>query len=430
MGMGAWDSQLRGHRGGIRPKARLKEVRKARARRVELEGLENRTLLATIPAAAATAAPQNLSQLMGNIGGPNGASAASESSPVVAVNPLDPTKLVSVWIDNDPTEYALTDDTTFESVLEAAYSIDGGQVWLPLMAEPTSGLPSEPEVLDPATSGPTIPYKYVTGPSVGFDDSGNVYILSEYSNDSTPATSSSGAVVLQKYSFTGSAPVGQAFTGNEQTPNPYGFGGFGGSADAKIIYQWMASGTEDQAINATMTVDDNLATIPSSVNSQADPYSGNIYVAWTSIDVNTAIPITPFNPNRTKLEVSSDGGNNFSPLTVTNLNSAVFTDDGNFTTEKDTSPAITVAQGQLASESGQGGAAGIPGGQVTVGWDDFGDSPAQLMANSVMPAATTRSASNPTSRMASSPKGAWIRRVSRSRSRSLTPPVWTPSKSR
>ena len=53
MRMGAWDNQLQGHRGRIQPKVRLKEARKARARRVELEGLENRTLLATIPAATA-----------------------------------------------------------------------------------------------------------------------------------------------------------------------------------------------------------------------------------------------------------------------------------------------------------------------------------------------------------------------------------------
>ena len=71
MRIGAWGSQLRGHRGGVQPLARLKEVRKARARRVDLEGLENRTLLATIPAAAATSAAQNFGPMMGNSGGNN-----------------------------------------------------------------------------------------------------------------------------------------------------------------------------------------------------------------------------------------------------------------------------------------------------------------------------------------------------------------------
>ena len=189
-------------------------------------------------------------------------------------------------------------------------------------------------------------------------------------------------MVLQKYSFTGSTPTAQSFTTNQQTPNPYGFGGgFGGSGDLKIIYQWLASGTNDQAINPTMTVDDNLATIPNGVASQADPFAGDVYVAWTSVDINTSIPITPFNPNRTKLVVSSDGGNNFSPLTVTDVNNSSFTDDGNFTTEHDTTPAVTVSQGRMGSESGLTGDAGIPGGQVAVAWNDFGGG--QLMANTV-----------------------------------------------
>ena len=45
-----------------------------------------------------------------------------------------------------------------------------------------------------------------------------------------------------------------------------------------------------------MTVDDNLATMPSGVASPADPYSGNIYVSWASIDINTAIPIPAVQP--------------------------------------------------------------------------------------------------------------------------------------
>ena len=150
-----------------------------------------------------------------------------------------------------------------------------------------------------------------------------------------------------------------------------------------MIYEWEASGTNDQAINATMTVDNNLPTIPTSAASVADTYSGDVYVAWTSIDVNTSIPIAPFNPNRTKLVVSSDGGNNFSPVTIADYNNAAFDDNGNFTNEHDTTPAITVSQGRAASESGQSGDSGIPGGQVAVSWADFGANQVQLMANTV-----------------------------------------------
>ena len=61
----------------------------------------------------------------------------------------------------------------------------------------------------------------------------------EYHNAVTAAASSSGAVALQKYSFTGSTPAAQAFTTNQQTPNPYGGGGFGGgTSNLKVIYQW------------------------------------------------------------------------------------------------------------------------------------------------------------------------------------------------
>ena len=144
--------------------------------------------------------------MFGNAGGSN----ASQTSSVVAVDPLDPTKLVSVWIDNDPSELPLTDNE-IQGVLEAAYSVNAGQSWLPLLGEPTNGLgiPSDPELLNPATSVPTVPFEFVSTPSLGFDDSGNFYILSEYSNASTPAASSTGAVVLQKYGFTGSTPAAQ-----------------------------------------------------------------------------------------------------------------------------------------------------------------------------------------------------------------------------
>src|SRR5271167_1368775 len=64
MVMGVSDSLDRGNRGRFRPDARRKKVRSSRFRRIDLEGLESRTLLATIPAAAATALPANLSSLM------------------------------------------------------------------------------------------------------------------------------------------------------------------------------------------------------------------------------------------------------------------------------------------------------------------------------------------------------------------------------
>src|ERR1700735_4969546 len=107
MRKGTWDKQLQGHHGRNRSMTRLKGARKARPRLAELESLESRTLLATIPAPAPSTAAglQNLSNLVGNLGG----SGASQSSAAVAIDPTDPTKMVTVWIDNDPAMAAATD---------------------------------------------------------------------------------------------------------------------------------------------------------------------------------------------------------------------------------------------------------------------------------------------------------------------------------
>jgi hypothetical protein len=295
MRMGTWDKQLPGHHGRNRSKARLKRgTRRARIHLTELEGLESRTLLATIPAATAAGGPQNLSSLVGNVGGTN----ASQNSSTVVIDPTNPTKLVSVWIDNDPTMAADTDNE-FQIVLEAAYSVNSGQSWLPLLGEPIGAFNSAPIVFDPSTSNPTVPYIDDTNPSLGFDQSGNFYILSEY-HDASSGTggSTSGALVLQKFNFNGSTPAAVTFANNVQTPDPFGGGfGFGGGSDYKIVYQWDGAAT-DEAIDPTMTVDNNLATVPTGVVSEADTFSGNVYVSWTSIDVNTAVPIAGFNAIR------------------------------------------------------------------------------------------------------------------------------------
>ena len=77
--------------------------------------------------------------------------------------------------------------------------------------------------------------------------------------------------------------------------------------------------------------------------------------------------------------VSSDGGNNFSPMTITDVNSQNGNDingqqgaAGGPTLDRDFNPAITVSQGRAPSESGLSGDPGIPGGQVTVTWDNAG----------------------------------------------------------
>ena len=96
---------------------------------------------------------------------------------------------------------------------------------------------------DPNTTNPTVPYLQITNPSLSFDRNGNFYVLLDEHN----AGGTSGAIVLEKYSFTGDAPVAVRF----QQPS-------GGSSAYNIIYQWLPPG--DQAFEPTMAVDSNIAS--------------------------------------------------------------------------------------------------------------------------------------------------------------------------
>ena len=385
MGTGASGDSLRGPRDRNRPKSRLRG-RQSRPRPLRLEGLEERMLLLTIPAASPTGDPINLSAMMGNIGG---ATQSSISSTQVVVDPHDPSKLVAVWMVNDPVMAAITSPATIVTAVEAAYTIDGGQKWNALFSEPTNtaGLPTAPRLLDPLTNDPIYPYPYQTSPSVAFDNNDNFYILDEYSTSSGPnsvAGSTSGAVVLQRYDFSGTTPNAYQFTNNQQDP---GTGFFGNGNNVKVIYQWLSDSNNDQAINPTLSVDGNQATLPPSVSSAVDPNSGNVYVAWTSIDTPEVNEI--LNPYRIKMVASSDGGNNFGPITIASVNTSItrpnwtpgadnsIIDDPNF------NPGMTVLQGRSPSESGLSGDPGIPGGTVTISWDDAATN--TLLANTVTP---------------------------------------------
>ena len=349
MRTGASDVPSRGHRGRIRPDARLNKTRKTRLRRALLESefLEPRTLLAMIPPAlATTAAPIGLTGLS------SVATQGNTDSPVVAIDPLDTSKLVAVWVVNNPSLPAPTPQV----FLDGAYSVDSGQTWSRL-GRIGQDLP------DPTTTNPTIPYAQQTNPSVGFDRSGNFYVLESQHN----AGSTSGVIALEKYSFTAAVPSPVSITNSRPT---YSF--FGVPSNYNIVYQWVAA--SDAAVYPTMQVDQNVANFqdPTTGNVQSDPYSGDVYIAWAGIDIKPSLltDLTFYNPNRIKLIASSDGGNNFTGQAIVN-------NAGNFgTLERDSQPELAINQN---------------GGQVTVGWNDFGTlstaSPPQsdLLANSVSP---------------------------------------------
>jgi hypothetical protein len=235
MRTGTSDVSSRGLRGQVRSDARLKKTRKTRLRRAFLESefLEPRTLLAVIPAAQATGVIQPI--------GIGTSDVANTSSPFVVIDPLDPQKLVAVWVNND------TKLTTPGAVVTVggAYSDDGGKNWSNFNA-------SDRFVTDPtATSATTfVSYAQITNPNIAFDRAGNFYVLASYHN----AGNTSGALILNSWNFTGGVPSGQL------TDN--------------IVYQWVPA--SDAANNPTLAVDANPAsfTDPVTGHVQTDPFAG------------------------------------------------------------------------------------------------------------------------------------------------------------
>ena len=352
MRTGSSDILFRGHRSQRHLGGRIRKARKSRDFRFDLEGLELRTLLSTLPAATlTTSSPMELSGDMGN--GPN----ANEDSPVVAIDPLNPLKMVEVWVNNDTPDILYPPFT--QVFIEGEYTLNGGQTWADF------GFP-EVELPDPNTFNPTYPYQQQTNPSIAFDRNGNFYLLVEQHN----AAGTSGALVLEKFAFTGDTPVSERFTSGVNT-----------GADYNIIYQWLPAG--DQAYDPTLAVDDNLAsfTDPTTGQVQTDGSSGNVYIAWATGVVPPALETGDpfFNSQAIVLVSSSDGGTTFNGQDVVN------TSGYGPTLERDTDPQIVISEGRLPSESGLAGDAGIPGGQVTVGWADDGANQDQLMVNSIAP---------------------------------------------
>jgi subtilisin-like proprotein convertase family protein len=349
------DTYFRGHRSQSHVGGRLRKARKSRDFRFDLEGLELRTLLSTLPAATlTTSSPMNLSQDV--LTGPN----AKEDSPLIEIDPLNPQKMVAVWVNNDTPDIPTPGP---QVLVDAEFTLNGGQTWATFSPDQPS-----PEVIlgDPNTFNPVLPYLQQTNPSVGFDRNGNFYLLVDQHN----GAGTSGALVLEKFAFTGDTPVQERFNNGVNT-----------GADFNIIYQWLPAG--DQAFEPTMAVDDNIAsfTDPTTGQVQTDVGSGNVYIAWASGSVAPALETTDpfFNPNPILMVSSSDGGQSFSGVGVAN------TSGYGPTTERDSEPAIVISQGRLPSESGKQGDAGIPGGEVTVGWADFAANQNQLMVNTISP---------------------------------------------
>ena len=352
-----------GSKGGrVRPKngSRRGPIRSSQLRRLALEGLETRTLLATtqvnllpqsvLPAATVESNSQYdiSTQSPINPNSPNTSGGTeNDSSPSIVVDQNNPLKMAATWTLIDPRR---APGPTI--VVAAAVSNDGGRTWTQDYLDSQFGftqtLLGNGLIANPTTTNPVVSFAQADNASVGFDRNDNLYILrSEHSADN-----SVGALVLDKYNFSGSVPVLDTTNGDFQD---------------KPVYEWVGS---DAALLPTMVVDDNVATFSDTdfngvVQTQNDRFSGNVYIAWTSNDTPFTNAGNNFNPNRIKIVASSDGGQTFT-------GNAILNNNGNNGPSRETAPRLAVSQGRPINTAVYGPFdQGVPGGQVTAVWDDF-----------------------------------------------------------
>ncbi len=309
----------------------LTKSRKSRHRRVEVEGLETRTLLATIPAVAPTQVNGTPDSPVPLTGMTSVTTQGDANSPTVAVDPYDAQKVFSVWgIDLSQITPAVSPPT---AVIEGEFSGDGGTTWTS-----ASGLGAP--MLDPATAASTTPEPYlqITDPSVAWDAQGNVYVL--YMESSGPTD---GALVLERYNFSGS-------TATQTIAN-------------QIIYQWVSD--SDAITSPTLAVDagthpTSVTTLPADVPN--DPYANDVYIAWASIDQVPVGGYINFTPDRAELVVgtpiASPSGNEetlaFSGVQTMNAG-------GNTGPQVDTHPQLVISTANSSNP-----------GQITIAWEDSG----------------------------------------------------------
>ena len=353
-----------------RGEARSCPSQKNNLRRLALEGLESRTLLSTASAAeqiaaAATAAvnkatstakpeastlPSPITVGQSYVGSGTTSTSANSSSPSVAVDPLDPSKLVAAWITYDPGHPFDGTGGQVTSYVQGAYSLDGGNTWNELPGDTDVDIQTDFSVAA-VTSGRQPDFSQTTDATVAFDRNQNAYLLTETSSGT------GGVLDLQKWDFSDAtstaSPVQATFTSPAYDTLSPSFFGAGDTVNA--IYRWQGSGQNDGAINPTLAVDNNVPAFPSTGEAtQTDLYAGNVYVAWETNDAAQKNQTTAnYNPNVIKLMSSSDGGQNFTYQAYLNNHGLGNTYDH---------PQIAISQGS----------ASVPGGQVTIVYDNAG----------------------------------------------------------
>ena len=312
---------LRRGRGVARPGS----VAKSRLRRLSLEGLESRELLSTLPSPVTT--------LQSSVGGSQSGQGNS-SSPSVAVDPLNPSKLIATWTTFDPGHKLDGDNGQVTTYTQAAYSTDGGQSWNSLTGGGMVSLNTQDDFsVAPPTNASQPHFAQTTDGSVAFGTNETAYLLTS----SHGATS--GVLDLQRFDFSGGSPLPVAFARNVYDTTFE-------STFLNPIYRWQGG---DAAVTPTLAADPGT--------NSADPFGGNVYVAWQTLDTAPQ-GVTNFNAQAIKLVASSDGGQSFSYHEY--LNGGTFASHSSG--DRYTSPRIAISEG--------GG--GSSAGQVTVVYDDAG----------------------------------------------------------
>ena len=243
---------------------------------------------------------------------PNGTLTAglAGSSPTLVQDPINPLKLAEVNVNAAGT------------MLQGVYSTDGGATWKTFINPITTPTPTPPNLVnlpDPnLNANPTVPnpvrYATVGAPSAAIDLNETLYITYTEQN----ATGTSGALVLQRFSFTTGTPTLVAGGSNQ------------------VLDQWFGA---DPVLNPVVGVDNNVAafTDPTATvdNVQADTMSNKaVYIAWST--ANTAPTVLPvnFNSNVIRAIASADGGKTFTTPQFVNDNGNIAALGAHYTTPK------------------------------------------------------------------------------------------------
>jgi subtilisin-like proprotein convertase family protein len=301
--------------------------RKARARVLALESLEPKTLLAVLPSVTPQIVVDLEASSLADI-----TATSHDSTPTIVVNRENSDQLFAAWIRRDPGNLGGPAARPTQQRGFAAFSNNSGNTWTTVFGSSFR--------IDPSTTDPILPFEFTDSISAGID--GNFAWVAEIQRN---GASSAGAIIVTRFDISSGNAVQLGST---------------------TVYEWDPD-YPFAAKELTMAVDDSLAsfTDPDTGLTQNNPFAGNLYLAWSTIQPNVFnVPAPFFNPNTIQLASSSDGGLTFtSPVTLN--------DGGNNGTQRNGAPQLAVSQNGRANGPGQ----------VTVVWDDFGS----LVINNPLP---------------------------------------------